>query len=111
MEPYSTEKARLITKEMTELLVLDLVKKGLVTKKVALTIGYDRTSIEYLYHGPTIQESTFQIAGTKRKYKGAVGMDHYGRPCPKYAHGTGNLPQYTSSTRKIMECMLRLIGR
>ena len=38
-------------------------------------------------------------------------MDHYGRPCPKYAHGTGNLPQYTSSTRKIMECMLALYDR
>ena len=42
MEPYTAEKAKLITREMTELLVLDLVKKGLVTKKIELTIGYDR---------------------------------------------------------------------
>ena len=45
MEPYDFEKAKLIVREMTELLVLDLVKKGLVTKKVELTIGYDRTSV------------------------------------------------------------------
>ncbi len=47
MEPYTFDKAKLITREMTELLVLDLVRKGYVTKKIELTIGYDRTSIEY----------------------------------------------------------------
>ena len=40
-EPYDFEKARLIIMEMTELLTLDLVKKGLVTDQVVLTVGYD----------------------------------------------------------------------
>lgn len=111
MEPYTAENAKLITREMTELLVLDLVKKGLVTKKIELTIGYDRTSIEYEYKGPTVKDSTFRIAGTKKRYTGVVGLDHYGRPCPKHAHGTGNLESWTSSTRKIMDCMMELYDR
>lgn len=111
MEPYSFEKARLITQEMTELLVLDLVKKGLVTKKIELTIGYDRTSVEYEYKGSSIKESTFKYAKTGKRYKGTVGLDHFGRPCPKHAHGTGNLDRWTSSTHRIMETMLELYDR
>ena len=38
MEPYEFDKAKLIVKEMTELLALDLVRKGVVTKKIELTI-------------------------------------------------------------------------
>lgn len=38
---YSLEKARLIVKEMTELLALDLVKKGLVTDSISLWISYE----------------------------------------------------------------------
>lgn len=111
MEPYSFDKAKLITREMTELLVLDLVKKGFVTKKIELTIGYDRTSIDYLYHGPTVKESTFKRTKDGKRYTGAVGTDHYGRPVPKHAHGTGNLSSWTSSTRKIMNCMMELYDR
>ena len=106
MEPYKWEKARLITREMTELLVLDLVKKGLVTKKIELTIGYDRTSIEYEYKGPTVSSSTFKRTKDGKRYTGTVGLDYYGRPCPKHAHGTGNLENWTSSTRRIMSCMM-----
>jgi DNA polymerase V len=39
--PYSWEKARLVVKEMTDLLTLDLVDKGLVTDQIVLTVGYD----------------------------------------------------------------------
>ena len=39
--PYTAEKARLIVREMTDLLVLDLVEKGLVTDQMILTVGYD----------------------------------------------------------------------
>ena len=41
-EAYTFEKARVITMEMMDRLVLDLVDKGLVTDQVVLTIGYDR---------------------------------------------------------------------
>ena len=110
-EPYPFDKARLIVREMTELLVLELVRKGLVTKKIELTVNYDRSSIEYEYKGPTVKDSVFRIAGTNKKYRGVVGTDYYGRVCPKHAHGTGNLENWTSSTRKITTCMMELFDR
>ena len=111
MEPYDTEKARIIVREMTELLVLDLVKKDLVTKQVTLTIGYDRESLVSVYLGQSIKDSVYNVKKTGKKYTGIVTMDFYGRPHPKHAHGTGNLPSYTSSTRKIMATMLELYDR
>lgn len=53
-EPYTVEKAKLIVREMTELLVLDLVRKGVVTKQMTLTLGYDRTSIKILHDKPRV---------------------------------------------------------
>lgn len=106
MEPYNAEKARLIVREMTELLALDLVRKGVVTKKVELTIGYDRESIKCVYKGKSIKDSVFTVVKTGKRYNGAVVSDHYGRPVPKYAHGTGNISCWTSSTRRIMEVMM-----
>lgn len=111
MEPYDTEKAKLIVKEMTELLVLDLVRKRLVTKQVVLTINYDRTSISVLSPGKTWKENTYKVTKTGKKYTGTVSMDHYGRPAPKYAHGTGNIDRWTSSTKRIMQVMTELYDR
>ena len=39
--PYNYEQTKLIVKEMTELLTLDLVEKNLVTNQIVLTVGYD----------------------------------------------------------------------
>ena len=105
MEPYPYDKAKLIVREMTELLVLDLVRKGLVTKQVVLTIGYDRTSLRQTGEG------AYKIAGTDKLYLGAVSKDHYGRPHPKHARGTGNLDRWTSSTRRIMAVMMDVYDR
>ncbi len=96
-EPYNCEKAKLIVREMTELLVLDLVEKGLVTDQIVLTIGYD---IENL--------TNIDIS---RKYHGEITTDHYGRKVPKHAHGTGNLDGYTSSTKEIVKCAMELFDR
>ena len=96
-EPYTCEKAKLIVREMTELLVLDLVEKALVTDQIVLTIGYD---IENL--------TNIDIS---RKYHGEVTTDHYGRKVPKHAHGTGNLQGYTSSTKEIMQVTMNLFDR
>ena len=38
---YETDKAKLVVREMTDLLVLDLVDMGLVTDQMVLTVGYD----------------------------------------------------------------------
>lgn len=111
MEPYNAVKARLIVREMTELLALDLVRKGVVTKKVELTIGYDRTSIVTAYQGSTIADNLYNVASTGKRYTGKVGVDHYGRPCPKHAHGTGNIDRWTNSTRRMMDVMLGLYDR
>ncbi len=95
--PYDSDKAKLIVKEMTDLLVLDLVEKKLVTDQIVLTIGYD---IENLTD-PEIRNN----------YKGEVTVDHYGRRVPKHAHGTANLGKMTSSTRIIMDAIMELYER
>lgn len=95
--PYDFEKARLVVKEMTDLMVLDLVDKRLVTDQIVLTVGYD---IENLTDPKQ-----------RGKYKGAVTVDRYGRKVPKHAHGTTNLKKQTSSTRLITEAVLELYDR
>jgi DNA polymerase V len=92
--PYTAEKAKLVMREMADLLVLDLVDKGLVTDQLVLTVGYD---IENL------MDSTRQIV-----YQGEVTTDHYGRKVPKHAHGTANLGKYTSSTKEILQAITTL---
>ena len=94
--PYDSEKGRLIVREMTELLVLDLVRKHVVTKQIVLDIGYDCESLE---------------GERGRKYIGPVVTDPYGRKIPKAAHGTGNLDYYTSSTHAIMSAVLDVYDR
>lgn len=95
--PYDYEKAKLIVKEMTDQMVLDLVDKGLVTDQLVLTIGYD---IENLSN-PNL----------KNQYKGEVTIDRYGRKVPKHAHGTANLEKKTSSTRLIINAVMDLYDR
>lgn len=92
--PYDFEKAKLIVREMTDLLVLDLVEKRLVTDQLVLTIGYD---IENLTN-PDIC----------KKYKGEITTDGYGRKVPKHAHGTTNLGRQTSSTKLIIDAVMEL---
>lgn len=110
-EPYTAELARLIVREMTELLVLDMVRKYVVTKKLTLTIGYDRTSVQLVRRGRTPKEDEYKVTTTGKRYNGVVHKDHYGRPVPKHAHGTGNLENWTSSTTAIAECMMQLYDR
>ena len=110
-EPYTAELARLIVREMTELLVLDMVRKYVVTKKLTLTIGYDRTSVQLVRRGRTPKEDEYKVTSTGKRYNGVVHKDHYGRPVPKHAHGTGNLENWTSSTTAIAECMMQLYDR
>ena len=85
---YTADKAKLIVKEMTDLLVLDLVDKKLVTDQIIITMGYD---IENL-NDPEI----------RKNYHGEITTDHYGRHVPKHAHGTINLPHHQSSEREHM---------
>lgn len=95
--PYTARQTRLVVKEMTDLLALDLVDKGLVTDQLVLTVGYD---IENLTN-PEI----------RKYYKGSVKTDRYGRRIPEHAHGTINLERPTSSSRLLREAILRLYDR
>ncbi len=95
--PYNFEKGKLIAREMTDLLVLDLVDKGLKTNQMVLTVGYD---VENLTN-PDI----------RRKYKGEVHIDHWGRKVPRHAHGTINLDGYTSSTKLITNAVMQLYDK
>lgn len=91
-EPYTAKKARIIVREMTEGLVMDLVEKGLITDRVVLTVGYDTESVT-------------------EDFKGEVTTDWYGRKIPKQAHGSENIGRQTSSTKLIMDAMMRLYDR
>ncbi len=91
-EPYTAEKARIIVREMTEGLIMDLLEKELVTDQVVLTVGYDTESLT-------------------ADFKGEVTTDRYGRKVPKQTHSSENIGRQTSSTRLIMDAMLRLYDR
>lgn len=95
--PYTAQKARLVLREMADMLSLDLAAKGLVTDQLVLTVGYD---IENLAD-PT----------RRAEYKGPVTIDPYGRAVPKHAHGTGNIGKYSSSTKELLKTATELFDR
>ena len=90
--PYDYNKTKLIVIEMADLLALDLVSKKLVTEQLVLTIGYD-------------------IDNITDDYNGEITIDHYGRAIPKSSHGTINLDYKTSSSKIIIEAMIKLFER
>lgn len=90
--PYNFESAKMIVREMTNGLTLDLVNKGLVTNQVILTIGYDKDN-------------------PGSWHSGQVHVDRYGRSIPKAAHGSANLGRFTSSTRLIVDAAMELFER
>ena len=93
--PYKTDTARIIVREMTDALVLDMVDKGVATNQITLTIGYEAESPEKL----------------RSHYSGEISVDHYGRAVPKHAHGTENFSRHTSSTEEIVDAALALYDR
>ena len=95
--PYPNDKAKLVVREMADLLSLDLVEKGLVTDQLTLTVGYDIDNLK-----------DSKISGS---YHGEVTVDRYGRAVPKHAHGTTNLDIYTSSTKRIVSAVMELFER
>ena len=110
-EGYPFDKGRIIVREMTEALVLDLVRKGLVTKKLVLTISYDHLSLTVAVPGETWRDCVYAVASTGEIYDGAVTMNYYGKPHPKHAHGTANLDRWSSSSRRIVNAVLELYDR
>ena len=94
---YNYDKIKIIVKEMAENMSLSLAKKGFVTDQIVLTIGYD---IDNLID-----------AEIKKKYKGDITVDRYGREVPKHAHGTINFDFKTNSTKLIVSKTMELFER
>ena len=92
-EPYSFEKAKIIVREMAELLALDLFRKKLVTGSITLYVGYDVGSLE--------------VPG----FDGEVVRDYYGRELPKPAHGSWSFGTETNSSRMIVEAFVSIFER
>ncbi len=92
--PYEYDKALLIIREMAELLALDLVKKGLCTDQIVLTVGYDINNIS-----------------NKEKFRGKTEIDFYGRIAPKRAHGSQNIGTFTSSSVLVVKAATELFAR
>ena len=91
--PYDVKQARIVVREMVDLVVLDLVDKGLVTNGLTLDITYDRESVDNgKWHGETI-------------------TDFYGRRVPKPAHGKTTLSNHTSSNDVISKAVMELYDR
>ena len=96
-DPYEFDKGKLVAREMTDQLALDLVEKHLVTDQLVLTVGYDTSNLSDPMR--------------RMRYNGPVRTDHYGRPVPKEAHGSINLDRHTSSGRIITDAMMKLFDR
>ncbi len=94
---YPFDKAKLVVREMTDLLVLDLVDKRLVADQLVLMVGYDVENLS----NPEI----------KKSYHGAITTDYHGRAVPKSAHGSANLGRQTSSTKLILDAVTELFER
>lgn len=86
---YEMKKAKLVVKEMIDLMALDLVSKGILTNHITLSIGYDIESKNY------------------NEYE----IDRYQRKIPKSSHGSINLDYYTSSSKILMKNAILLFER
>nr|WP_297704224.1 DNA methylase [uncultured Butyrivibrio sp.] len=95
--PYTYEKARIIVKEMAEALAMSMMEDGKVTDQIVLAVGYDIDSLK----DPEV----------RKKYKGEVSKDYYGRMVPTHAHGSENLEDYTCLSRHIIDAALRIYDR
>ena len=93
-EPYPCDLARLIVKEMTDSLALDLVCKKLVSDQLVLVIGYDAENVK-----------------NGNSFAGEIKTDRYGRKIPKEARGTENIGFFTSSGKVFVEAAKRLFDR
>jgi len=92
-EGYTFDKAKIIVKEMVDLLALDLVNKKLVTNHLSLAIGYDIDNLK------------------DETYEGEVDIDYIGRKVPKGVHSSINLCYFTSSSKEMIEAIVILFDR
>ena len=90
---YDYKKGLLIVKEMTDLLCLDLVEKNLYTNQISLYVGYDIENLKGI---------------NTEDFNGEIVLDYVGRKVPKPSHGSINLPMYNSSSKIIINHIVKL---
>ncbi len=90
--PYTADKARIVVREMAEVMAQNLLSKGLAGDCFSVFISYDRSSIT-------------------DGYEGDVEQDFYGRPVPKPSHGSVSFPTATASLHRISEGILSVYDR
>ena len=88
--PYEYCEARLVVREMLDILCADLFAKNLIAKVFTWWVGYDYKSLEKV-----------------PSYSGPISMDFYGRIHPRHSNGTVRLPSLTSSAAEITPAVLR----
>lgn len=96
-KPYTNAAARVVVKEMADQLSAELFTRGLLTRAITLTVGYDASFLQ--------DEQAAQV------FTGEVTVDFYGRAVPRHAHGTKALPLFTASSRALMEAAAELFDR
>ena len=93
VQGYPNDKAKLIVREMAEILMFRLTEKKLVTESITLEVGYDRENVD------------------KGGYRGLTQTDRYGRIIPKAAHGTVRFDAPTNLGSTIINESAKLFER
>ena len=88
--PYKYPEARLVFREMIEVLCSDLFSKNLVAPGCSWWVVYDYKSLE-------------EVPG----YDGPLSIDMYGRLHPKHSVGTVSLPALTNNVQLITKPLLK----
>ena len=88
--PYKYQEARLVFREMAEVLCTDMFSKNLVTRRCTWWVSYDYKSLEACPY-----------------YDGPLSIDFYGRIHPKHSNGTVKLPTLTNSLQIIAEPLMK----
>ena len=95
--PYPFDKARLVLREMTHLLSMDLKEKHLTTDQIVLSVGYDRENLA--------------DSDRRQSFQGMASRDYYGRTAPKGTHGSVSLGGHTDSTQQILDAATTLFDQ
>lgn len=111
--PYTAEKARIVVREMAEMLGLDLFDRRLVTDQLVLTVGYDIENLADLENRRQSRSAagSYKSGNRKEDSQVEIKIDRYGRKVPKHAHGTINFEKPTSSSRQIVKTALELYDK
>ena len=92
--PYEYCEARLVLREMIDVLCADLFRKNLLSRTFTWYVAYDYKSLEKV-----------------PSYSGPISMDFYGRIHPRHSGGTVRLRGETSSVAEIAPAILQQFDR